>query len=329
MNDFGAQAKFFEELRSRFSRKGDLVRALSDLLNLSPSSVYRRMNGEQLLSMDELVFLARRYAISLDTITNSPDGPIPFNHSPLTDSDHSFDAFVHFIYRQLRNLPSGQPTSLLIASQDLPSLLYFGHPNLLAFKKYIYGLGFQSNGQQSAPDFQPRRLPHSVADQARACADLYRSVSSTDIWGLNMLDTTLRQIEYVAAAGRFAHRQDAYALCDHLQEIVETAREMASRGHKPGKGRTKPSFALYVNDLVFTANIILARSDNHFRLLTSLGAPSALACRHQDLGSHLENWFERLIQNSASISVHDDKTRKAYFNRFRDKIDETRKNLFR
>lgn len=69
MNAFSSnnfQRSFFKELESQFAKRGEMVSALSEALNVGKDGVYRRLRGDTTLSADELIVLAQKYNISLD-----------------------------------------------------------------------------------------------------------------------------------------------------------------------------------------------------------------------------------------------------------------------
>ena len=67
------QVKFFEKLKQLLPPNISLANAISDVLEISADGAYRRMRGESVLSMDELVKLCRHYRIPPDAIVSSDD----------------------------------------------------------------------------------------------------------------------------------------------------------------------------------------------------------------------------------------------------------------
>lgn len=58
------QLQFFEKLRQLDAENTSQVNDIADILEISTHAAYRRMRGESILGMDEMVKLCRYYKIS-------------------------------------------------------------------------------------------------------------------------------------------------------------------------------------------------------------------------------------------------------------------------
>ena len=69
MEDFSLknpiQVKFFENLKLSVPKNISISNDIAEVLEISQDGAYRRMRGESVLSMDEMVKLCRHYRINL------------------------------------------------------------------------------------------------------------------------------------------------------------------------------------------------------------------------------------------------------------------------
>ena len=94
------QDSFLDHLKMKIeSRK--LVDTVSETLQISNSSAYKKIKGDTMLGLDEIIILASNYHISLDQFLNYKSAPIPFlNDAKPTESFESIDRFKEFKLHQ-------------------------------------------------------------------------------------------------------------------------------------------------------------------------------------------------------------------------------------
>ncbi|MEL6863564.1 MAG: hypothetical protein AAFP19_04050, partial [Bacteroidota bacterium] len=175
-------------------------------------------------------------------------------------------------------------------------------------------------------------IPYPIIQLSERMAQLYKDLASTELWSQNIVDNTLNQIEYHLGVGGFANGEDALVLCDKLVELTHHMQQMAEHGYKsmPGVRASKDTgapFALYHNEMVHTNNTILANTVEGKVLFTTLSNPNFLRSTDQKLCEYMDNWFERVVKKSNSISQHAEKNREWFFNRIRRKIEQSRNRM--
>jgi len=62
------QSIVFEKIKNLVVGPNDYIDRIADALNISRSAVYKRINGETRLSVDDLILLMREFNISFDDI---------------------------------------------------------------------------------------------------------------------------------------------------------------------------------------------------------------------------------------------------------------------
>ena len=171
-----------------------------------------------------------------------------------------------------------------------------------------------------------------MLDTTRRIQQAYIEIPSTELWGTNVIDNTLNQIEYHVGSGTFKSLEDALTLCDKLIELSYHMQAMALKGKKflpnqKGENGDGADFLLYYNEMVYTSNTILGNTSNGQILFTSLSNPHFLKSTDSRLCQYMENWFKGVTTKSNSISIQAEKQRQWFFNRLRQRIEKTRDRI--
>lgn len=325
------QTRLFEKILEQYPRKSLAIEALEELLSVGKDAIYRRFRGDTFLTPSELEILAKAYKISLDKLvfTNSNEVMVSFNaFEQPTQSFHKFVANIHQQIKRLNELPNPH---FYYASHEIPVFHYMYFPELICFKFYVWGVtswGFEYLKDQ---DFSFDLMPHPVRELCEKSIELYNRVPTTELWSLGIVDNTLNQIEYVATVDRFQNPSDGLLLCDKLLQLVQHMKTMAENGKKHAV-ETKPhegsvEFNLYHNELVSTNNMMLVNSNSGRYLVATFCNPNFFRTMDEKLCDYTEEWMERIISQSNSISTHSAKSRDWFFKRLEKKIKAVRSRI--
>lgn len=325
------QQKLLEEVLSRFPRRGEAVEALMELLSHSKDGIYRRLRGDTLLTPDEITALARRFGISLDSLAAGSSDKVIFSYNRFSRNITSFQQYLEQVHQSLSAFIRQPGTQVYYASQEIPIFIYMLLPELATFKLYVYGLTSWDFEYLRGRKFSLDIITPQELALTRQAASLYTRLDSIDLWCSSIVDNTLNQVEYIAAAGRFERQEDAFLLCDKVLEAVRHTRAMAEAGRKflPGGSPVDAngSFDLYYNELSSTNNTILALSEAGNLLFTTFDTPNFLMTTDERLCRQIHEWFTSIISRSTSISFHSGKDRNIFFNRLERKVEYSRRRL--
>ena len=145
---------------------------------------------------------------------------------------------------------------------------------------------------------------------------------------LNVLDSTINQIEHYFLINLLQNKRDALKLCQALQELVINLEIMVSRGKKSNEDNVpKDSFKLYHNDIIYTNNTILIESESHKILYYSFVSPDYLRTTDTRIVEYTKNWFEDIISKSNQISAQGEKIRKYFFGYLFQKISTLKQKI--
>lgn len=318
------QNRFLDRVLEKFKNKSEAVEELASLLSVGKDAVYRRLRGETFLTPDEMHLLATTYHISLDTLTFETSDTVCLSFNVFKRKPKNFYDFINWLYNQLQEVRKAPGSSFYYASQEIPIFHYTYFPELICFKLYVWGLTTWDFPFLHNRPFTFDLVPPDVVEISRKINGLYNQVPTTELWSLNILDNTLNQIEYVATVEQFANPRDALVLCEKVLELVRHMRKMAEAGKKcVANEMVIPQgavFHLYHNEMVYTNNTFLIRSEVGKMLITTFCNPNFFQTTDERLCDFTEEWLENIIQKSSSISAHSAKNRNWFFNKMEKKV---------
>ncbi len=325
------QRRILDQIISRYPKKSHAVEHLSDLLDISTDGIYRRINGQTVLSADELVKIARHSGQSLDQIALEDAHHLIFTYNQLPEPITSFEGYLKGVASNLSQFVTQEDMRIYYASHEIPVFLYYAYPRILSFKLFMYGLTVWT-----FPGLEKKKFHFDLVSQeahriASQMANVYAAMSTDELWSVGILESTLGQLEYLAEVERFENPEDAITICEELLELVGHLHQMAEAGKKfPRGGSPGPAsgnFNLFYNQFTYTNNIILAILPSRKVMFITIHHPNFLRTTNAAICDWQAAWFERMMKTSISISVHSSRERDRYFNSLRRKVLQTRENL--
>src|SRR6266511_676835 len=128
------QQQFFNHLKSILPSHISMVDELTELLNLSHDSVYRRIRGEKPLALDELRQICGHYHISLDQVLQLQNDTVVFQAPEINQASLPFWDMLKGMLLQLKYFNSFEKRQMLYLCKDLPIWHFYLFPEIGAFK---------------------------------------------------------------------------------------------------------------------------------------------------------------------------------------------------
>jgi len=325
------QDTLLEIVLSNFEKRSQAVDVLSEKLNIGKDAVYRRLRGDTILTPEEIALLARDYNISLDALVFEDTDTLFFKYSPFIKPINEFRDFLLPIQQGFEEIQKLPDTHIYYTYCEIPFFLYCFFPELISFKLYVWGRTVWDFDYLTETQFDFEVIPYSIIQITEELLASYKSIPSTELWSLNIVDNTLNQIEYFVNSGKFKDDNDALSLCDKLLALIEHMRAMALHGTKflingsPEDGGAY--FNLYHNEMVYTNNTIFVNNPVRPMVYTTFSNPNFLISTDRKVCEYMDNWFTRLIAKSNPISTHSEKNRDWFFNALKRKINISRKRI--
>ena len=319
------QVKLFEQIAPT-GAKGK-VEEIGEVLNLTRSAVYKRMNGNKLLAMDELIKLSEHFSFSIDSLLFQDTDLALFSFPIITEPPHSYEEFLNSILMDLERFSSYADAHLYYVTNEIPFFYYFFFPELTAFKLFVWGRTIWNWPHLQKEKFNAYKMlnyqeVHKLTDHM---LDLYLKIPSLELWNTMILNNTIKQILYYQSGGIFDDPEEAVLLGEQMKKLVTHFRDMSSQGKKfkPGEDPKllESNFQLYHNEITNCNNTILAVSEAGKLVFTTFGNPNFMRSYQEKMTRFAEDWFELIRKRSTSISGEGERNREQFFDELDRKVD--------
>ena len=293
-----------------------LTRVLAEQLHTGISGAYRRMNGETLLTFEELSWLLATYPVSLESSLrpNTIRYTVPALHAQPT----SPSAYLDLIEKDLTVL-AAEPTCLIqYMANEIPFFYYLLSPELAYFKLYMWSFTvWEIEGNRDEPfDIETFRKDVHLNNQIKRLLVLYSSVASEEIWNINMLDTTLNQIKYCRDAHRFKNPADADFLVKILRGLLKKLKDivMASKKmHDCSTNKPTASNHIWYNEIFHNNMFVIANLPQTHILYSAFDVPNFIKSIDPTMTDYGTVFFERTKKLSTRL---DDASNTRYATQF-------------
>ncbi len=322
------QSYIFESLKPYFKNQAEVVSALKDLIHLTQDGVYRRLRGESYLTLDEIEKIAIKYKISLDAHVFRNTDIVSFQFNPFVKTIRTYDDYMNELYNAVKPLSQLKALKLKCAASELPLFYFLSSPQLFAFKMFVFARSVWNFDNIKKEKFSISLISQKTQEKANAIWDTYKVQNTIEMWDLNILDSTLNQIEHYFLTNVFLNRTDALELCDSLLELITDLETMVSEGKKSrAENVPEDSFILYHNEIIHTNNTILIESDSHKIVYSTFVSPDFMRTTDRRVVEYKQKWFNDIISNSTQISKQGEKIRNYFFGYLYKKIAHLKQKI--
>ncbi len=324
------QEWLFRSIKNSLPPNISLVHEISELLNVSYDSAYRRIRGEKEISLEELRKLSIHFKISVDTLFNLQTDNIVFNSRILGVNGITFNDWLKTILDYLKTIQLAQEKEIIYSAKDIPIFHYFEFPEIFAFKVYFWHKALIKT-HEFEEKFIPLDVEKGLLDMGKQVAMIYSKIPTSELWNEETFNSVIRQIEFCYVSGYFASTEDAYRICDVLEKMIRHMQAQAESGFRYLYG-TQPegiegTFKLYCNEVLLGDNTIFVRTDDVKTTFFTFNVINLLITSNPTFCEHTEQSLHTLMKQSTLISASASKDRNRFFIRILDKINGLRKRM--
>ena len=331
MNAAELQTAFLKQIKNQLPSHLALVDAIAEQLNLSNDSAYRRIRGEKHLTFDEIQILAAHFKISLDSFLHLQNDALIFWGKNINREQFDFENYLQGIVNQLGFFMPAKEKQMYSLNKDIPIFHHFMFPELAAFKCYFwsrYDLDYPkfNKGQFLIDDFID-----IFNKTGRKISDLYLQIPSVEIWNMDCINTTIRQIDYYRETRIFKSQEDIKTVYNCLEKLVDHIELQVECGYKfpyqKPQQENKVKYGFYINDFFLGDNTTLVEIDGQKLVFISHNVINYMMTKNTEFIDYTFETLRILLKKSTLISETSEKDRQLFFERLRERIDEKRKLL--
>ena len=317
---FEMQELFITHLKNTVPANVSLVDDIADLLKISNDSAYRRLRNETVLSLDETYKICKHYRISADAIFSKQTNAVTCNYIKLTDSAENFESYLVGLENHLKIISKADNARIIYAAEEVPIFHSFHSEKLSAFKLFYWQRSVLNIADYQTKKFDWDVVPAKLLQIAKNIHNIYLKIPSTEIWTIDTIQTSVKQIEYYFESGAFLNKEDAIVILNELKELAQSINRYSEIEGKNADLKAS-SFSLYNSDLVIGTNCIHVTMDEQIVSYITFNTLNSLTTTNRQFCEEIEHWMKNLIKKSTLISGISEKHRFQFFNKIYKAID--------
>ena len=324
METNNVQVLLFQHIKTLLSPQLSVVDEIAGVLEISTDSAYRRIRGEKPISFDDLQKLCTRYHISVDRFLNLKTNGFLFSGNLGQTAVNFVDAYLNNMMQQFEYMRTHDHRHIYFLPNDIPPFLYFQIPELAAFSFFYYKKSLLHFEEMNNQKFSVKNIDAGQAKMGIKVQRSFNQIASTEIWGIDTVNSILRHIAFYSDTNVFESKDDIVFLYDKLQVLMKHLEKQAELGLKFNIGelpdKNAASYHMYHNDLISGDNCALAEIGDKKITYINHNLINFMYTRDEDFNNYTLDTFQNAIRKSTQISLIGEKARAKFFAGIRKKI---------
>ena len=316
------QSVFLEQIRQILPKNLSFPDELAEVLNVSRDSVYRRIRGETVLSLEEVKKLCAHYKISLDALLSPTSDIISFRKRRIDPESFTLEKWLASLLNDLANMEAFEEKEIIYSAKDIPPPYYFKYPALTQFKLFFWLKSYQRHPKFDVMRYDPGLVSQQLTDVGKKIWNKYSAIPSSEIWSDETFNVTVRQVQFYYENG-FIGITEARALIDEYLTMVQEIRNCAAYGAKGERG----VFKLYHNEFLLTDTTYLIKVGDKRIASITYNTLNILTTTQESFCRETEDFLNNVINKSTLISTVGERERNKFFNQVEKHIVERRDYL--
>ncbi len=331
MNSIELQSKIFQQIKNKLSSNSSMVDEIASVLEISNDSAYRRIRGDKMLTLEELYKLCNRFQLSLDQLFNLKSEALVFSGSFIHPGSFRFGQYLQSAIQHVKYMAGFKERKMYYLCKDIPLFHHFHFKEVAAFKHYVWMKGIFNAPELANKKFRLKDYSDDLFELGQKALNVYNEIDSVEIWNLESINSSLRQIDYYLESGMFADEQEALQIYEAYEKLIEHLDAMAGAGYKfsvhGSKTETSGNYQMYLNEMVIGDNSILVQLDNSrlgFIIHTVINIMTTRDVRFCD---NMYECMQNLMKKSTLISSVSERERSRFFKQLKNRISRRKEAI--
>ena len=312
------QADFFNLIKKEVSTHKPLANKVSEVLNVSLSSAYCRMQDKYALTFNETVKLCQHFGVSLDALMYGTDG----RHYTVVPADLKFKSiennliFAQEMFEITELIKKSSKGEMILTGADIPIFHFLAYKELIFFQIYSwYKNVYDYSGKYE--DFLKELPVDEIFDLVKKININCTAIPSSEVWTEQTIDSTLKLLKYHNDMKHFSDSKITKLICEQLFCVIETLEEWIKRGNK---GNENIPYKFYVNEIDIGNSFIFMKNGEKLSCIMRLFTVNGIHIKEQLFCEEVERWLKSLIKRSSLLSEISEKERFFFFKAQKEKI---------
>jgi hypothetical protein len=323
------QLQIFQLIKGKLPSHVSMVDEIAQILEVSTDSAYRRIRGEKPLSVDELYKLCMRFQISVDQLFKSES--LIFTGSFIHPGSFRFDQYLQSAIQHLKYMAGFKHRKMFYLCKDVPLFHHFYFREVAAFKHYVWLKGIFNDPGFANKKFSLKDYPDELFQLGRQALNIYNEIDSVEIWNIESINSSLRQIDYYHDSGMFEDEKEVMMIYEAFERLIAHLDKMAGVGYKfnvnEAESASSGTLQMYLNEMIIGDNSILVQLDN-----TKLGfiihtVINIMTTRDVRFCDNMYESMQNITKKSTLISSVSERERSRFFKYLRQRIENRKQNL--
>ena len=324
--EFEFQEKFVLQLKAVMPAHIAIAEELSELLNLSSDSIYRRLRCQSFFTFDEVAIISKKYGISLDGFLNLDSLQVSFNFNPMYGENNNFEKYLLWFSDYLTELSRSEGTHITYVCEDVPLFRHFKYNTLSAFKSFYWNKAVLNNEKLIGKKFHKDLVSDKIIELNKKTIEAYYKINSIEVWTEETLKSTLKQVEFFWESDQFDSAEQAMIVINEIKQMLNDLKHECENGYKDFE-RKQGKFKFYVSEVMIGNNCVLIDFGNiaSSRVFLSHNTFNSISTYNSAFVEETSQWMDNIKGKSILISGSAEKQRAIFFKKNAEMINSLEK----
>ena len=311
------QSEFLNKIEDIIPANNSLVNELSDVLEISQDSAYRRIRGSTALTIDEVSTLCKHFKISFDVFNDMDINNVTFSFLEMNYSIENFKIYLSNMLKDLKLIKNAKNSKITYACEDIPIFYNYKYPMLGAFKMFYWMEAILNSNNLAPNKFKSTSIPENLSELGQQIFDTYIDTPSVEIWTETTYLSVLKQIEFFWESGKFESNSDVIIILDQLTQLLSDIKLQAEIGRKlysdTAESGQRAEYELYFSEIEIGNNCVLVDLGSTQSVYLGHMSFNTIATMNKKYCELTEQWLKTIIKKSNPVSRVSEKIRYQYF----------------
>jgi hypothetical protein len=323
------QETFNQILENHVPVNISLARELSELLDISLDSAYRRLRNETDYTLNETSKIVEYFKIPFESMNTELNNVVSFTVNHLNSDTESYLSYLNNMLTNLERLASMEDVHITFAAEDIPVFYHFGFPQLMDFKIKYWLKSLMNVSEFQYKHYEKIDLPEEIINTAKKIFLTYQTIDSTEVWTNETVISTIKQIKYYYDAGFFDKTESVLEIISQLESMIHLIQKNCDMGFKfnQNDSMTSTKLQFYLSDVMIGTNCILAKSKQVSASFISYSSFNFMQTTNANFNNQNEQWLNNILAKSTLVSGVSEKQRNQFFKSIYKQIDELKQHI--
>ena len=322
MKSESAQQIFFNHIKSLLPGNISMVDAIADVLEVSNDSAYRRIRGDTQISLEEIKKLCEKFKISLDQLLQLNSDSFLFTGTLTNNTDFNYDKWLESCLMILKHVKTYEPHHMAYLAKEFPFFYYFLIPEIAAFKSFFFMKSILFYDDWRSKKFSVTDDYSKYHAIWKEISNTFATIPGTEIWNIEDVTSTIRQIEFYYATGVFKSHDDTICIFDKLIELIDHIEMQAEYGVKLQRNQQpssnlKATYNMFINELISGDNMQIVQLGDKYLTYLNHSILNYMSTTNVKFNAYMKRTMDVIAQKSTPISTVNEKERLKFFNELR------------